>query len=140
MALHVLHQPNRLGQLATAIDEHDAVLLVDDALQQYLVSGPETIANLPCPAYALIGGLRAFRYDRLTRWVGRGAGRSVPVQVLYGCGDEFYPSHAGIEAGLGEAFERAEVEVLEDENSHEWLMFRPERTVDALAAFLGGLG
>ena len=94
----------------------------------------------PCPAYALIGGLRAFRYDRLARWVGRGAGRSVPVQVLYGCGDEFYPSHAGIEAGLGETFERAELEVLEDENSHEWLMFRPERTVDALAAFLGGLG
>lgn len=53
MALHVLHQPNRLRQLATATDEHDAVLLVDDALQQYLVSGPETIANLPCPAYAL---------------------------------------------------------------------------------------
>ena len=53
MALHVLHQPNRLGQLTTAIDEHDAVLLVDDALQQYLVSGPEAVANLPCPAYAL---------------------------------------------------------------------------------------
>ena len=53
MALHVLHQANRLGQLATAIAEHVAVLLVDDALQQYLVSGPETIANLPCPAYAL---------------------------------------------------------------------------------------
>ena len=53
MALHVLHQPNRLRQLATAIDEDDAVLLVDDALQRYLVSGPETIANLPCPAYAV---------------------------------------------------------------------------------------
>ncbi|MEK9543598.1 MAG: hypothetical protein VW016_08965 [Luminiphilus sp.] len=53
MALHVLHQPSRLGQLATTADGHDAVLLVDDALQQYLVSGPDTIANLPCPAYAL---------------------------------------------------------------------------------------
>jgi sulfur transfer complex TusBCD TusB component (DsrH family) len=53
MALHVLHEPNRLRQLAAAIDEHDAVLLVDGALQRYLVSGPEAIANLPCPAYAL---------------------------------------------------------------------------------------
>jgi len=53
MALHVLHQPDRLTQLAAAIDEHDAVLLVDDALQRYLVSEPETIANLPCPAYGL---------------------------------------------------------------------------------------
>ena len=53
MALHVLHQSDRLTQLAAAIDEHDAVLLVDDALQRYLVSGPETIANLPCPAYAV---------------------------------------------------------------------------------------
>jgi len=53
MALHVLHEPNRLRQLAAAVDEHDAVLLVDDALQRYLVSGPEEIANLPCPAFAL---------------------------------------------------------------------------------------
>jgi len=53
MALHVLHEPNRLRQLATAIDEHDVVLLVDAALQRYLVSGPEAIANLPCPAYGL---------------------------------------------------------------------------------------
>lgn len=57
MALHVLHEPHRVTQLAAAIDEHDAVLLVDGALQRYLRSGLEAIANLPCPAYALTSEL-----------------------------------------------------------------------------------
>ncbi|MDG1049660.1 MAG: alpha/beta hydrolase [Planctomycetota bacterium] len=89
----------------------------------------------PRPAFDLIGGLRAFRYERLARWVAGGAGAGPPVRVLYGCGDEFYPESFGIESGLRQAFDRVEVEVLEGENSHEWLLFRPEKTVDALEAF-----
>ncbi len=91
----------------------------------------------PRPAFELIGGLRAFRYDRLARWVGGAQGAEVPVRVLYGCGDEFYPDHRGLEPGLLQAFSRASVEVLEEENSHEWLLYRPEKTLDALEAFLG---
>lgn len=92
----------------------------------------------PRPAFELIGGLRAFRYERLARWVRGGAGTSPLVRVLYGCGDEFYPAHAGIEGGLLQAFDRVELEVLEEENSHEWLLFRPEKTIDALDRLLEG--
>ncbi|MDG1051530.1 MAG: alpha/beta hydrolase [Planctomycetota bacterium] len=91
----------------------------------------------PGPAFELIGGLRAFRYDRLARWIRGAPGAEVPVRVLYGCGDEFYPDHSGLEPGLRQAFSQASVEVLEEENSHEWLLYRPEKTVDALEAFLG---
>ena len=31
------------------------------------------------------------------------------------------------------------LEVLAEENSHEWLLFRPRQTVDALEAFLVGM-
>jgi len=92
----------------------------------------------PVPAFQLIGGLRAFGYGRLARWIGEDRGRDVRVRVLYGCGDEFYPGHGGIEAGLRDAFSRVSVEVLAEENSHEWLLFRPRKTVDALEAFLTG--
>jgi len=90
----------------------------------------------PRPAFELIGGLRAFRYERLARWVQGGTGGGPFIRVLYGCGDEFYPAHSGIEQGLRQAFDRVELEVLEGENSHEWLLFRPEKTVDALERLL----
>lgn len=90
----------------------------------------------PRPAFDLIGGLRAFRYERLARWVRGGAGRDSFVRVLYGRGDEFYPAHSGIEEGLRQAFDRVELEVLVEENSHEWLLFRPEKTIDALDRLL----
>lgn len=90
----------------------------------------------PGPAYQLIGGLRAFDYGRLERWLRRGGGSRTRAGVLYGCGDEFYPSHTGIEQGLQRSFDRVELRVLEEENSHEWLLLRPAKAVDALEAFL----
>ena len=39
---------------------------------------------------------------------------------------------------VGGELEVESVEVLAEENSHEWLLFRPRKTVDALEAFLTG--
>ncbi|MEM9381007.1 MAG: alpha/beta hydrolase [Planctomycetota bacterium] len=91
----------------------------------------------PRAAVGLIGGLRAFTYERLLRWYRPHVPSDVPVRVVYGVGDEFYPSTEGLEEGLGRVFSRCDLVRLETENSHEWLMIRPEKAVDELERFLG---
>lgn len=90
-------------------------------------SGPRFYGNWFRSAarnYRLIGGLRAYDHAKLARWVSRRRPFHGPATVLYGHGDEFYPSCQGLEAGLGAVFEDFELEELPRENSHEWLMFR----------------
>jgi pimeloyl-ACP methyl ester carboxylesterase len=102
-------------------------------------SSPRFYANWfrnPCAAFELIGGLRAFGYDRLVRWYGPNLPSSVPARVIYGDGDEFYPSADGLEAGLRRVFLHFDLIHLESENSHEWLMIRTERAADELERFL----
>ncbi|MEE2940958.1 MAG: hypothetical protein VX460_11275 [Planctomycetota bacterium] len=74
--------------------------------------------------YRLIGGLKAYDHVKLARWTSRRGAFRGPATVLYGHGDEFYPSCQGLEAGLSAVFEDFELEELPGENSHEWLMFR----------------
>lgn len=98
-------------------------------------SGARFYANWfrdPCRGLALIDGLRGYDYDRLARWFDGAPNRASRARVLYGAGDEFYPSLDGLEAGLARVYERSDVRVLEDENSHEWLMIRPARLADEL--------
>lgn len=94
----------------------------------------------PRAAFELIGGLRGYTYDRLVRWYRPRLPCDVPTRVLYGMGDEFYPSLEGLEEGLRRVFGRFDLVVLESENSHEWLMIRQERAADELARFLYGDG
>ena len=91
----------------------------------------------PRAAVGLIGGLRAYTYERLLRWYEPHVPSGVPVRVVYGVGDEFYPSTDGLEEGLGRVFSHCDLVRLETENSHEWLMIRPEKAVDELERFLG---
>lgn len=89
----------------------------------------------PIDNFRLIGGLRAYDYESLSKW--HGGPCPVPATVAYGHGDEFYPSGTGLESGLKKAFVRSEVVQLPEENSHEWLLFRPERAAGILARALG---
>lgn len=91
----------------------------------------------PVASYALIGGLRAFDYPRLRLWY-EGRPSPVPVRAVWGAGDEFYPHTRGLESGLREAFQRASLTVLDDENSHEWMMFRVDRASALVEEALGG--
>lgn len=90
-------------------------------------SGPRFYGNWLRSAarnYRLIGGLKAYDHVKLARWTSRRRPFLGPATVLYGHGDEFYPSCQGLEAGLNAVFEDFELEELPRENSHEWLMFR----------------
>ena len=90
-------------------------------------SGPRFYGNWLRSAarnYRLIGGLKAYDHVKLARWTSRRRPFLGPATVLYGHGDEFYPSCQGLEAGLSAVFEDFELEELPRENSHEWLMFR----------------
>ena len=84
----------------------------------------------PLRNYRLIGGLRAFDHDALSRWYRRRGAFDGPATVLYGHGDEFYPSVEGMREGLGAVFPRFALEELLDQNSHEWLLLRPERAAE----------
>lgn len=100
-------------------------------------SGPRFYANWlrrPCDGFALIEGLTRYTYPRLQRWA-RGRGSETVVRVLYGAGDEFYPSASGLAEGLRQVFPSVDVVVLEDEGSHEWLMIRPVRVADEVTRF-----
>ena len=104
-------------------------------------SGPRFYANWfkkPGASFALIGGLRAFTYERLERWYQGTPRPRVPARVLYGAGDEFYPACDGLEPGYSRTFEDFEVVRLDGENSHEWLMVRPGRAADAIEGCLPG--
>lgn len=90
----------------------------------------------PCRGVALIGGLRGLRYDRMERWFRRSRSEEVPTRVLFGAGDEFYPSCDGIRDGWSRALGSVEVIELDDENSHEWMMIRPARLADHVERFL----
>ncbi len=103
-------------------------------------SGPRFYANWlrrPCDGLALIEGLTRYTYPRLDRWFGGVRNETTRVRVVYGAGDEFYPSGAGLAAGLGRVYTDVDVRSLEDEDSHEWLMVKPERLADEVAGFCG---
>ena len=105
-------------------------------------SSPRFYANWfrdPRAAFELIGGLRAYGYDRLVRWYEPDVPSRVPACVVYGDGDEFYPSVEGLESGLRRVFLQFDLIHLESENSHEWLMIRPERAADELDRFLDAI-
>lgn len=91
----------------------------------------------PLRNFQLIGGLRSFDYDRLARWAARRPRFEGPVTVLYGHGDEFYPSCDGIAAGLSRVFPAFALAECPEENSHEWLMFRPETAAERIQGALG---
>jgi hypothetical protein len=84
----------------------------------------------------LIEGLTKYSYERLDRWFGGHRNGTSRARVVYGAGDEFYPTSDGFEAGLARLFERSDVLRLADENSHEWLMIRPQRVADEVEVFL----
>lgn len=98
-------------------------------------SGPRFYGNWLRSAarnYRLIGGLKAYDHARLARWSSRRRPFRGPATVLYGHGDEFYPSCQGLEEGLSAVFENFELEELPRENSHEWLMFRLDRAHESI--------
>lgn len=92
----------------------------------------------PVAAYQLIGGLRAYTYGRLARWYRGRVPSGVRVRVVYGRGDEFYPRSEGLLPGLSGVFAAPEVVLLGAENSHEWMMFRPEYAVNEVLDVLLG--
>jgi len=91
----------------------------------------------PRRGLALIDGLTRYSYPRLERWFDGVPNAATHARVLFGAGDEFYPASDGFEAGLARVFERCDVRRLANENSHEWLMIRPERFADEVQAFCG---
>lgn len=90
----------------------------------------------PIRHFRLIGGLRAYDYESLARWYRDLVPVEVPAAVIYGHGDEFYPSPEGMQAGLERSFRTVEVIEREEQNSHEWLLFRPELAADLTAPLL----
>ena len=101
-------------------------------------SGPRFYANwlrAPRRGLALIEGLTRYSYPRVERLF-RGQRNTVTrARVLYGAGDEFYPSSVGLQEGLARLYAHSELRALEGENSHEWLMIRPTLLADEVAAF-----
>jgi pimeloyl-ACP methyl ester carboxylesterase len=91
----------------------------------------------PCRGLGLIEGLRGYTYPGLLRWFGGVPNEVTHVRVLYGDGDEFYPSFDGLEVGVSGVFAEVEVRRLVGENSHEWLMIRPVRLADQVDEFFG---
>ena len=91
--------------------------------------GRSSIAWLRSPLrnVRLIGGLREFDHEALARWIAKGPDFEGPVTVIYGHGDEFYPSAAGMVPGLRRLFPRFELVELQDEVTHTWPMLRPQR-------------
>ncbi|MEM6671618.1 MAG: alpha/beta hydrolase [Planctomycetota bacterium] len=92
----------------------------------------------PRASTELIGGLRAYDYEALARWYEPNVPCAVPARVIYGRGDEFYPSVDGLADGLGRLFATFDLVVLDDQNSHEWMMIRPDRAADELDRFAEG--
>ncbi len=80
----------------------------------------------PIRNFRLIGGLRAYDYESLARWYRDLAPVEAPAAVIYGHGDEFYPSPDGLRRGLERSFQTLRVIERPEQNSHEWLLFRPE--------------
>ncbi|MEZ6016345.1 MAG: hypothetical protein R3F49_14605 [Planctomycetota bacterium] len=102
-------------------------------------SGARFYANWfrdPCRGLALIEGLRGYRYDALARWFSGEVNPTTQARVLYGRGDEFYGDVQGLEDGLTRVFRDVAVRELSDENSHEWLLVRPQRFADEVEALL----
>lgn len=111
------------------------------ARQVLLDSGGRFWANWlrrPIRHFRLIGGLRAYDYGSLARWYQDLVPVEVPAAVVYGHGDEFYPSAEGLRAGLEKSFRTVEVIEREEQNSHEWLLVRPELAAALTAPLLLG--
>lgn len=87
--------------------------------------------NVPA-SLELIRSIAAFEWHRLR------SAPATPVQFLLGAGDEFFTPTADLEAALRAGpFPTARVRRLPDENSHEWLLLRPERAAELVATALG---
>jgi hypothetical protein len=60
------------------------------------------------------------------------------VHLLLGAGDEFFTPAPDLESTLRAGpFPTARVRPLPEENSHEWLLLRPQRAAELVAAALG---
>lgn len=91
----------------------------------------------PVRNYRLIAGLRAYDHDKLRRWAAGRPSFAGPATVLYGHGDEFYPSCDGLQVGLEAVFDDFVLEELPEQNSHEWMMFRAELAFGRIVGALG---
>jgi pimeloyl-ACP methyl ester carboxylesterase len=82
----------------------------------------------------LIQSIAAFEWQQLE------PAPATPVHLLLGAGDEFFTPAPDLEPALRAGpFPTARVCRLPQENSHEWLLLRPDRAGELVAAALGAL-